>query len=113
MSDQTGGGFDLNSLLEQAMGMQQQLAAAQQLAASQSVTGHAAGGKVLATMSGSGEIMKVSIAPEVIDPADAEMLEDLIVAAIRDAQRQVAALQEQTLGPLAGGLGGLGEILGG
>ena len=103
--------FDLNSLLQQAMDMQQQLAYAQEQAASQSVTGHAAGGKVTATMSGAGEIVSISIAPDVVDPEDVEMLEDLIVAAVRDAQHQVADLQQQTLGPLAGGLGGLGGLL--
>ncbi|MGD9791939.1 MAG: YbaB/EbfC family nucleoid-associated protein [Acidimicrobiia bacterium] len=112
MSDQ----FDLNSLLEQAMNMQQQLAQAQQDAAARTVSGTAAAGKITATMSGAGELVALRIAPELVDPATVDLLEDLVVAAIRDAQNQVAALQqqaqEQAMGPLAGGLGGFGGLLG-
>lgn len=112
MSDQ----FDLNSLLEQAMNMQQQLAQAQQDAAARTVAGTAAAGKVTATMSGAGELVGIKISPDIVDPSDVDVLEDLVVAAIRDAQSQVAALQqqaqEQAMGPLAGGLGGFGGLLG-
>jgi nucleoid-associated protein EbfC len=99
--------FDLNSLLEQAMAMQQQMANAQEQAAAQVVEGHAGGGAVKVTMTGGGELTSIRLAPDVVDPTDIEMLEDLILAAFHDAQIKVTDLQQQAMGPLAGGLGGL------
>ena len=57
---------------------------------------------------GSGEVVAVSIDPKVVDPADVETLQDLIVGAIADASKQVTILAHDRLGPLAGGMGGLG-----
>ena len=56
-------------------------------------------------MKGSGEVVGVPIDPKVVDPADVETLQDLIVGAIADASRQLTALAQTQLGPLAGGLG--------
>ena len=104
------GGPDLNQLLAQAQQMQQQLLAAQDELAKAQVTGSAGGGLVTATVSGSGEVVALDISPEAIDPADAEGLADLVLAAIRDANRAAADLQAQTMGPLAEGLGGAGGL---
>ena len=57
-------------------------------------------------MTGSGELTALTIAPAAVDPDDLETLQDLVVAAVRDANTNAAALQEQKLGPLAGGAGG-------
>ena len=64
--------------------------------------------EVKAKVTGSGEVISIKIDPKAIDPDDAESLEDLVVAAIRDAASNAAELQQTTMGPLAGGLGGLG-----
>ncbi len=72
------------------------------------VTGTAGGGLVTAVVTGSGDVVSVKIDPKAVDPDDVESLEDLVVAAIRDAAKNAAELQQTTMGPLAGGLGGLG-----
>ena len=93
-------------LLQQAQQMQQQLVAAQEEMARTEVTGTAGGGLVSATMTGSGDLTALTIAPAAVDPDDLETLQDLVVAAVRDAKRAVDELADQTMGPLAGGLGG-------
>lgn len=98
----------MQALMQQAAQMQAQLMAAQQELAEAEVTGSAGSGLVRVTMTGSGEITSVAIDPQVVDPEDVETLQDLIVAAIRDGSRQVAELASDAMGPLAGGLGGLG-----
>ena len=93
-------------LLEQAQQMQQQLAAAQEQLAQEEVTGTAGGSLVSVTMTGQGEVTAVTIAPAAVDPDDVESLQDLVVAAFRDASRAVNELTASRMGPLAGGLGG-------
>jgi nucleoid-associated protein EbfC len=93
-------------LLKQAQQMQQQLAAAQEELANAEVTGSAGGELVTATMTGNGELTALTIAPAAVDPDDVETLQDLVVAAVRDAQRAVSELAEQTMGPVTGGFGG-------
>ena len=99
------GGLDLSQLMQQAQAMQQQLLEAQQQLAATEVTGTAGGGLVSALVTGSGEVIGVKIDPKAVDPDDTESLEDLVIAAIRDGQRQAAELGQSTLGPMAGGLG--------
>ncbi len=99
---------NMQQLMKQAQKMQQQLVEAQAQLAQTEVTGTAGGGLVTAVVTGSGEVVSVKIDPKAVDPDDVESLEDLVVAAIRDAATNAAALQEKTMGPLAGGLGGLG-----
>ncbi len=95
-------------LMKQAQKMQQQMAQAQQQLAEAEVTGSSGGGLVTATVTGAGEVLTVKIDPSVVDPSDVESLEDLVIAAIRDAAANAQELQQSTMGPLAGGLGGLG-----
>lgn len=103
-----GGQPNMAQLMKQAQKMQQQLASAQEQLAQTTVTGSAGGGLVRATMSGSGELQALTIAPEAVDPDDTETLADLVLAAVRDAARAAAELQAQAMGPVAGGLPGLG-----
>ncbi|QGF25062.1 YbaB/EbfC family nucleoid-associated protein [Raineyella fluvialis] len=98
-------GFDMNALMQQAQAMQAQVQQAQAELAVTSISGSAGGGLVTVVMTGSGEVTSVSIKPEACDPEDTESLGDLIVAALRDANNQAAALAQQKLGPLAGGMG--------
>jgi DNA-binding YbaB/EbfC family protein len=99
---------DLNDLLRQAMAMQEQLMAAQQEAAERTVAGTAGGGLVRVVMTGGGDPTEVHIAPDAIDPDDPELLEDLVLAAFRDALQQVRELQSSAVGGLD--LGSLGNL---
>lgn len=99
---------DMQSLLEQAQAMQAQLAQAQEELKATEVTGTAGGGMVSATVNGAFDLLSLDIKPEVVDPDDVEGLADLIVAAVRDANHNAQALAASKLGPMAGGLPGLG-----
>ncbi len=105
---QPGQAPDMSALLAQAQQVQQQLMEAQEALAAAEVHGQGGGGLVQVTMKGSGEVIGVAIDPKVVDPDDVETLQDLIVGAIQDASKQVTILAQSRLGPLAGGLGGLG-----
>ena len=107
-----GGGADLSALLQQAQQMQARLLEAQEELARAEVSGSAGGGLVHATVTGGGEVVGLRIDPTAIDPSDPDGLADLVLAAIRDANRAVQELQEKTMGPLAEGLGGMGGGLG-
>ena len=99
---------NMQQLMKQAQKMQQQLVEAQAKLAETEIEGSAGGGLVSATVTGAGEVLRVKIDPKAVDPDDVESLEDLVVAAIRDAAGKAQELQASTMGPLAGGLGGLG-----
>ena len=101
-----GGGFDLSSLFDSA----QQLVAAQQEAAAQEVVGRSGGGKVEIAVTGAGEFRRVTISPDVVDPDDVNLLEDLVLAALHDAMAQVNDAQSSALGGID--LGQLGGLLG-
>ena len=100
----------MQQLMKQAQKMQQQLEAAQAELAVTEVTGSAGGGLVTATLLGSGELTALTIDPKAVDPDDVETLQDLIVAAVRDASRAAADLAAEKMGPVTdgAGLGGLG-----
>ena len=98
----------MQQLMKQAQKTQQQLVEAQAQLAQTEVVGTAGGGLVTATVTGSGDVLSIRIDPKAVDPDDVESLEDLVVAAIRDAATNAAELQQSAMGPLAGGLGGLG-----
>lgn len=103
-----GGGMpDLGSLMEQA---QQMLAGAQQ-AAEEVVEGSSGGGVVKIEVDGGFNFHSVSIDPSVVDPSDVEMLNDLVLAALRDAATQLQDSQSDAIGGMD--LGGLGGLLGG
>jgi nucleoid-associated protein EbfC len=106
-----GGGFDMNALLQQAQQMQEQLEDAQARLTETTVEGSVAGGAVTVTVNGVGELVKVNIRAGGFDPDSADDLADLgdlVVAAYRDAKSQADSLASKTLGPLAGGIPGLG-----
>ena len=100
-----GGQPNMQQLMKQAQKMQQQLMAAQEQLAQTEVEGSAGGGLVKAVVTGSGDLVSLTIDPSVVDPEDVETLTDLVVAAVRDANRAVSDLQQEKMGPLAGGMG--------
>ncbi len=93
-----------NNMMKQVQKMQADMLAAQDALATETVEASAGGGMVKAVVSGSGELQSISIAPEVVDPDDVEMLEDLVVAAVTEASRMAAELQQQRLGGVTGGI---------
>ena len=106
----------MQQLLAAAQQMQEQLMTAQQELAETEVQGSAGGGLVTAKVNGQGELVDLTIAATAIDPADpddtAQTVADLVLAAVRDAYRAAGDLQQQKMGPLASGIGGLGGSLG-
>jgi DNA-binding YbaB/EbfC family protein len=102
-------------MLKQLQQMQQDMQTAQEELANARVDATVGGGVVKATVTGSGELVAISISPEVVDPDDVETLEDLVLAAVTEATRQAQELQQQKLGAATSALdaGGLGNALGG
>jgi DNA-binding YbaB/EbfC family protein len=102
--------FDLEAVLQQAMALQQRVAEAQEAARNTTVEGTSGGGIVRITLNGAFHPHAVSISPEAVDPDDLTLLEDLVLAALRDAVDKVQALAADTVGEID--LGGFGGLLG-
>lgn len=99
MGGMAGGGG--GNALAQAQAM---FAKAQEQLAATIVEGTAGGGAVKVSMSGEQKILGITLTPDVVDPEDVEMLQDLIMAAITDAAERASALQNESLGAITGGL---------
>ena len=97
---------NMNNLMKQAQRMQRQMEEQQKELEEKEFTATAGGGAVEVTISGKKEITKVKLDPEVVDPDDIEMLEDLIMAATNEAIRQVEEYSQESMSKIAGGLGG-------
>ncbi len=102
--------MNIQKLMKQAQQAQEKMREAQERLASLTVEGTAGAGLVTVTANGTGDVTAVKIDPKTIDPDDAELLEDLITAAISDAQRKARELQEKEMGGALGGLGGMGGM---
>ena len=92
-------------MLARLQQMQERMMKAQEELKEQMSEGSAGGGAVSITVSGGLKVQSLKIAPEVVDPDDIEMLEDLVTAAVNEALQGVQALQMKQLGGLAGQLG--------
>ncbi|GAB2025533.1 YbaB/EbfC family nucleoid-associated protein [Lactovum odontotermitis] len=92
---------NMQSLMRQAQKMQKQMLAQQEELASTTFVGKSAQNLVTATFSGDKKMNELSINPELIDPEDAETLQDMIVAAINDALTQIDKTTEQKMGKFA------------
>ena len=97
------GGF--GNLMKQAKRIQEEMERAQAEIAEMRVDASAGGGMVTATVTGQGELVNLKIEQEVVDPDEVEMLADLIIAAVQEAQSNAKEAAQQKLGPLAQGLG--------
>lgn len=104
----------MNQMMRQMQQMQADMAAAQEALAAETVEATSGGGMVKAVVTGAGVLEAVSIAPEVVDPEDVEMLEDLVVAAVSEALKLAQERTTERMGAVTGGLdlGGLGGLLG-
>ena len=99
---------DMQDLIRQAAEVQAQLQQAHQELLATEVTGTAGGELVKVTMTGGAEITNLEIKKEAVDPEDVESLQDLILAAYRDAHTKAGELAQEKIGPLTGG-SGLGQ----
>jgi DNA-binding YbaB/EbfC family protein len=93
------------STLKQVQELQAKMLEAQEALGQQTVTTSVGGGAVTAVMTGHHKLQSIEISPEVIDPEDVEMLQDLIIAAINEASEKAGELAAQNLASITGGLG--------
>ena len=100
-----GGGMNMNALMQQAKKMQEQMAKAQEELENAEVEGKAGGEMVKVIMNGKKEIKSIKLDKTAVDPDDVEMLEDLIIVAIKDASAKAEQLASEKM-PM-GGMGGL------
>jgi len=101
------GGFDVNALMKQAQQMQQQMLEAQESLKDEVVEASAGGGMVKVKMGGDLTLREIVIDPEAIDPEEAEILADMIQAAINEGLRAAQELQNSKMGGITGGMGGM------
>ncbi len=105
-------GPNMNQLLKQAQQMQAEMAKAQEQLKSEVVEASAGGGMVKVTMTGDMLLREIKIDPEAIDPEDAEMLQDMVAAAVNEALRSAQELAASRMGGIAGLGGGGGGLPG-
>ncbi len=91
-------------MMQQAQKLQAQLLKAQEELASLTVEASSGGGAVTVTMNGQQQILSVKIAPEVVNPEDVEMLEDMVLSAVKEAQVMAQDAAAKKMGGLTGGL---------
>ena len=97
-----GGMGNMQQLMRQAQKMQQDMAKAKEELAQTEVTAVSGGGMVEVTMTCEKKLVSIKIKPEAVDPDDVEMLEDLIIAAVNEAQKLADDETEKKMGPLSG-----------
>lgn len=100
-----GGGMNMNAMIKQAQKMQQQMVKAQEEIAEMEHSATVGGGVVTATVKGTNTLQGISISPDVLDPDDVEMLEDLIVSAVNEAMKKAQEQNEAIMGKVTGGAG--------
>lgn len=98
------GGGNLNNLLKQAQGFQKKLEEKQQELEVKTVEASSGGGAVVAVANGKKQIIDIKIKPEVIDPDDVEMLEDLILAAVNESLKKAEEMIAMEMGKLTQGI---------
>ncbi len=99
------GGMNMNNIMKQAQKMQKQMEEAQQNIESKELETTSGGGAVKVVINGKKEIKNITIAQDVVDPDDVEMLEDLIMSAVNEAIRQMEEISSKEMGKFTGGMG--------
>ncbi len=113
MARQNFGGFgggNMQQLMRQAQKMQEQLQQAQEKLEEQEYEASAGGGMVNVKVSGKRELTAITIDPQVVDPDDIDMLQDLIMAAVNEAIRKGEEAREAAMSRMAPGVGGMGGL---
>ncbi len=98
------GGANMQNLLKQAQQMQQQMESAQEELNDMEFEASSGGGMVKAVVKGSKELVSISIKPEAVDPDDVEMLEDMVVAAVREAMDSAEKANSEKMGQFSAGM---------
>jgi hypothetical protein len=96
---------NIGQMMKKAQEFQSKMAGMQEQLADMEVTGSSGGGMVQVTLNGKGEARKLKIDPALVTPDDAEVLEDLILAAFNDAKGRVDATMQEKMSELTGGMG--------
>ena len=96
-------GLDMNAIMRQAQKMQEKMAKAQEELANERLEHSTGGGMVKCVVNGQGEVLSISIDPEALTEGH-EMLEDMVLMAVREALDKAAALQKDRLGSVTGGM---------
>lgn len=99
------GGFNLQAMMKQVQKLAEDTERMERELAEKRVEATAGGGMVKATVNGLAEIVDIAIDPQVVDPDDVEMLQDLVVSAVREATERSNELKRQRMQELTGGLG--------
>ncbi|MCC6443749.1 MAG: YbaB/EbfC family nucleoid-associated protein [Armatimonadetes bacterium] len=105
MSKQFGGMGGLNQLMKQAQKAAEQIQKIQDQLAEERIEASSGGGMVTAVVTGDGHLMEIRISPDAVDPDDVEMLQDLVVTAVREGLEQSEKLRESRLKSVTGGMG--------
>ena len=95
---------DMGKLMKQAQQMQAKMAQAQEDLEALEMEASSGGGAVTVRMNGKQEVLAITIKPEVVDPDDVEMLEDMILAAYREARKKAEAVAQEEMAKVTGGL---------
>ena len=104
------GGMDLNAMMKQVQEMQSEMMKAQEQLKDEIVEASAGGGMVKVKMSGDLVLKEITIDPEAVDPEDAEVLADMVMAAVNEAIRAAQERASDRMGGITGGLGGLPDM---
>ncbi len=102
-----GGGANMQQLMRQAQKLQQQMTEAQEALDAKEYEAASGGGMVSVKVSGKRELTSITINPQVVDPDDIDMLQDLIMAAVNEALRKGEEAREEAMGKMAPGMGGM------
>lgn len=98
------GGGNMQNMMRQMQKAQRQMEEAQRKIEETEITTTSGGGMVEVVVNGKNEVLSVTIDPEVLDPEDVDILQDMIVVAVNDGLRQVAQLSEREMSKVTGGL---------
>jgi DNA-binding YbaB/EbfC family protein len=97
--------MNIQSMLKKAQQLQAKMTQVQEELKGKEMIGTAGGGKVKVTMNGGQEVTAISIDPDVVKPDEADLLEDLVLAAFRDARAKVTKMVEEEMSRVTGGMG--------
>ena len=97
--------MNIAKMMKQAQQMQKKMGEMQEELAANEVQASVAGGKVTVVASGAGDVLSIKIDPAVVDPEDVELLEDLVLSAVKQAIEQGKAMSQTEMGKLTAGLG--------
>lgn len=99
-----GGGMNMGNMMKQMQKMQRELENTQKLLDEQEISASAGGGAVEAVVNGKNELVSLKISKEVVDPEDIEMLEDLIISAVNEANRKAKERHDSEISKITGGI---------